>query len=901
MPSIPFSLSLSRPPSRPPSPPPPGSPSSDDDNDPDRGDSAFDDDSDYPHSRSLHPHHQSSRRYASFAPRASASSQHIPAPELLFALSSAPPSGTSSAAITPMNSRPSSPSPLAIHSISYGSNSEDDSHDQLSSPLLGLGFSDRDRRSSRRWPLASGRRRWWDSSRSKRRKRDSGLRGWKRLVGQVIRHPLFPTQPTTILLSFLVFTAFALSLTLLLKHILNPDKAPLPWRSYCSLTPSFPPPAFETLPPVGVFVGVFSIDSGVERRMLVRSTWASHHKSRGTDGGTDRTVVRFVIGTPRAEWERRVKLEMETYKDMVILPMEENMNSGKSHAFFTWAHTNGFVPPPSPFHHNGTLALTPSNSTIPAPPRAPHDPPAVLRPSSAQLGAETGSGSGSGSEIAADWVRPNFVIKADDDSFVMLAELEARLRLEWFQAIADASPLPTPIPSSSLTLTGAGTSTLTSTSTSAISASSASLPGSGSAPGSAPTGSASGTWSASAGLPVETDSHGASVTATPSPSSVLASGSGTVPGHPEATGTPPAAGAAGSQATAPAMLPAMWTSPGGVDMAHLARGVDPMIYWGYLVKSRFMAGELYALSSNLVEYVATTPALKSMTRGAEDKQTAKWMRIHPRANEVRWRSERCWIYDHPRANTVYSHGFLFPSEVSRVRHETTHDIPPSQMHLFPSSPPTIPPSLSSSDASLAFSTVSRFGMRYVPPMGNLTAPQEIEALVEGSALSRLRDMMPREEITWGDVERAWALREGRKERYAGTGGNVGGTVVVHFIKRNEWFLEAALALLEGEEVVERPPVVPEEPVSMGGVRVKVGLEEEEIGDDERRTSGEDATPALVVDEPLPVVETRSESEPGSEESSLLPSPSAPSTSISPSTITTPLSDNGLSEELASSS
>jgi hypothetical protein len=31
---------------------------------------------------------------------------------------------------------------------------------------------------------------------------------------------------------------------------------------------------------------------------------------------------------------------------------------------------------------------------------------------------------------------------------------------------------------------------------------------------------------------------------------------------------------------------------------------------------------------------------------------------------------------------------------------------------------------------------------------------------------------------------------------------VGGTVVVHFIKKNMWYLETALALLEGEEQSE---------------------------------------------------------------------------------------------------
>lgn len=49
-------------------------------------------------------------------------------------------------------------------------------------------------------------------------------------------------------------------------------------------------------------------------------------------------------------------------------------------------------------------------------------------------------------------------------------------------------------------------------------------------------------------------------------------------------------------------------------------------------------------------------------------------------------------------------------------------------------------------------------------------------------------------------EHAWKHREGRKVRYEGR--RVGGTVVVHFIKKNMWYLETALALLEGEEQSE---------------------------------------------------------------------------------------------------
>lgn len=82
--------------------------------------------------------------------------------------------------------------------------------------------------------------------------------------------------------------------------------------------PSFPPDNFDTLPPAGVFVGVFSVDTAFERRMMIRSTWADHHRSRhgageGDNGvGTSRTVVRFILGQPRKHRERSIRLEMES-------------------------------------------------------------------------------------------------------------------------------------------------------------------------------------------------------------------------------------------------------------------------------------------------------------------------------------------------------------------------------------------------------------------------------------------------------------------------------------------------------------------------------------------------------------------------------------------------------------
>jgi len=99
-------------------------------------------------------------------------------------------------------------------------------------------------------------------------------------------------------------------------------------------------------------------------------------------------------------------------------------------------------------------------------------------------------------------------------------------------------------------------------------------------------------------------------------------------------------------------------------------------------------------------------------------------------------------------------------------------------------------------SSWAHSSVSTFHVRYSSPVDDLDTRQSIEALVEGSDMSLLRDSSNNGLTKQG----AWVSREGRKRRYEGH--RVGGTVVVHFIKQNMWFLETAVALLEGEEETE---------------------------------------------------------------------------------------------------
>ena len=132
-----------------------------------------------------------------------------------------------------------------------------------------------------------------------------------------------------------------------------------------------------------------------------------------------------------------------------------------------------------------------------------------------------------------------------------------------------------------------------------------------------------------------------------------------------------------------------------------------------------MGGECYAMSADLVNYVATYPPLEAYTTGAEDKRVAKWMRLHPNASSINWITERCYVYDHPKAATTYSHGFLFPDEVERVRAEGRTGISATEK------------ARRGGNRSEAWSSVSKWKRSYSPPKLDLTVEEEVEALIEG--------------------------------------------------------------------------------------------------------------------------------------------------------------------------
>ena len=111
----------------------------------------------------------------------------------------------------------------------------------------------------------------------------------------------------------------------------------------------------------------------------------------------------------------------------------------------------------------------------------------------------------------------------------------------------------------------------------------------------------------------------------------------------------------------------------------------------------------------------------------------------------------------------YSHGFLFPSEVTRVRKFLFSYLETTSKHLLNRAPVDLERQHHLNDAdggtdgqeqvpvgtdvsvrlgtplAWAHSSVSTFGVRYSPPIQDMTLWHSIEALVEGSDMSMLRE------------------------------------------------------------------------------------------------------------------------------------------------------------------
>ena len=121
---------------------------------------------------------------------------------------------------------------------------------------------------------------------------------------------------------------------------------------------------------------------------------------------------------------------------------------------------------------------------------------------------------------------------------------------------------------------------------------------------------------------------------------------------------------------------------------------------------------------------------------------------------VCFRASRVWLAIAPTSLTFsvltirgvdrYSHGFLFPSEVKRVQEGVIRDLQRLAQQTTGSESAaavanTLPGQHVAAPEKWTHSTVSKFHVRYSPPMADLNLDYSVEALVEGSDMSMVHD------------------------------------------------------------------------------------------------------------------------------------------------------------------
>lgn len=395
-----------------------------------------------------------------------------------------------------------------------------------------------------------------------------------------------PIHPITIFIALLLIAGFVTTVTMVIIYILNPDKEPLPWRTYCQQQMPFPHQFADALAPVNIVVGVMTIDSKYERRNVIRSTYAKHTLPVNKDGKPSANVqVKFILGRVRKAHAKRVALEMEAYNDIVVLDMDETQSARKTLSFFQWAAENATVPflrplgPAKDFKGNIADTFIPTTKTPGGLSNWAYDASQTDHPNP-PLDAPSSFVENDSEKMRYQvaWRNVDYVVKADDDTFIVLSELERHLRV----------------------------------------------------------------------------------------------------------------------------------SP------------RRMTYWGYLVKNWFMGGEAYALSHDLVQWLANSPEASRTAKGKEDTRTPQWLAMHPNRSSINWVSEHCWIYDHPKGNSPYAHGFLFPDQVERIKLEARHGLSEQEIAYR-----------GGERRAQSYSTVSKWHQKYTPPRSDLTVEEELEALVEG--------------------------------------------------------------------------------------------------------------------------------------------------------------------------
>jgi len=151
----------------------------------------------------------------------------------------------------------------------------------------------------------------------------------------------------------------------------------------------------------------------------------------------------------------------------------------------------------------------------------------------------------------------------------------------------------------------------------------------------------------------------------------------------------------------------------------------------------------------------------------------------------------------PPSRHSYSPGFLFPNTIEEVRQEDIDQLTPLELQWR-----------GGKHWAATYSTVSHFGSPYNPPFEHMSALQQVEALVEGSEMSLLSRLHAAKHPNAQSIplwkseadeaalaEKTYERRPSRETRFRNDPNERGGTMVVHYIKHNSWFLETALALL----------------------------------------------------------------------------------------------------------
>jgi len=110
------------------------------------------------------------------------------------------------------------------------------------------------------------------------------------------------------------------------------------------------------------------------------------------------------------------------FGDIVILDMEENMNSGKTFKYFNWAAENATVP-------EWSYVLPHTDPSEFEPPHRSQEDFTILDERSSEAAPGLLAHNPLAEMVYKGEKKPDYVFKADDDAFIVLGEMERRLRV----------------------------------------------------------------------------------------------------------------------------------------------------------------------------------------------------------------------------------------------------------------------------------------------------------------------------------------------------------------------------------------------------------------------------------------------------------------------------------------